>query len=606
MKNWRKMLLMLFVLILSVGMLAACGDKDDDDDEDDDKPKKEIDYEINDPEKLKVSEETVPSRTWLWHSDNLDLAVWYDGAAVMAETDKYWRCDEYDNKYDIYIVPKSTKKVEELADAFDAAVSFLAGLDEDHDDVKDFTDVKIADIKPEKETVFDKIIYGSVITCKRGGKDLELPVILEMYEERYVIYIVDEKEEGTADLPLQYILKTLRLGTNTYNGIEGDSLGKKATPTPIPVDPTPTETPEPTPTAEPTPTEVPATPTPTETPEPTPTEVPATPTPAEDPFAMKEYKHPNLPITIQVPVAADLFEDDTSMYYETEEYDFEFWAMNMYDDGIVMDSVAFSQIFNKDNQEEALADVLDLDYVKLASGAEATIFNDIDGMTGFYLPLEKILMEFDNETIEGDGFVFVVNARGGVGVYVMVGVVRGESFGSMSDKGSEILNLLTSSSMSLKQSAPMDGEYTIYKDRFADGVGVVAVYETGSYDKVEKTDDGIAFYLDEDHTSYFLLEHFVPKSGLTTEDKVLEYLKEINGDKYTYSSISDVKGFFPYRNMKISYTDEGEDHVDDIYCYMDENGEMWMLEAVGLADTVEEYEDELDTLIWSIHEHWDY
>lgn len=606
MKNWRKMLLMLFVLILSVGMLAACGDKDDDDDDDDDKPKKEIDYEINDPEKLKVSEETVPSRTWLWHSDSLDLAVWYDGAAVMAETDKYWRCDEYDNKYDIYIVPKSTKKVEELADAFDAAVSFLSGLDEDHDDVKDFTDVKIADIKPEKETVFDKIIYASVITCKRGGKDLELPVILEMYEERYVIYIVDEKEEGTADLPLQYILKTLRLGTNAYEGIEGDSLGQKATPTPVEADPTPTNTPEPTPTEtpEPTPTETPE-PTPTETPEPTPTETPV-PTPDVDPYATTEYKHSKLPITLQVPAAVEVNENGTSMYFETEEYDFEFWAMNYHDGGIVMDSIGFSQLFNKENRDEALAEVLEFDEVSIPSDAEATIFSDIDGMSGYYLPLEKIRIEFDNETIQGDGFMFVVNARGDVGVYIMVGVLRGESFGNLSDKASQNLNFLTSVAMSLKQTDKLDGDYVIYKDRFSDGTGVVVVYEEGSYDEVEKTDDGIAFYLDEDHTSYFLLDHFVPKEGLTTEDKVLEYLKELNGDKYTYSSISDVKGFFPYRNMKISFTEEGEDHVDDIYCYMDENGEMWMLEAVGLAGIVEEFEDELSTLIWSIHEHWDY
>ena len=238
-KRLLHLLLLLGVLMLSVFVLTACGD--DDDDDDDDEPKKKIDYEINDPEKLKVSEETVPAGTWLWHSDTLDLACWYDGAAVMAETSKYWRCDEYDNKYDIYIYPKSTKKIGEPADAFDAAVSFLKDLDEDFDDEKDFTDVKLADVEPQKEEMFDKVLYGSIITAKRGGEDLELPVILEMYEKRCVIYIVDEKEDGSSDYPLTVILKTLRLGTDTYKDIKGNSLGS-LTPTAAP---TPEEMPTP-------------------------------------------------------------------------------------------------------------------------------------------------------------------------------------------------------------------------------------------------------------------------------------------------------------------------------------------------------------------------
>ena len=75
---------------------------------------------------------------------------------------------------------------------------------------------------------------------------------------------------------------------------------------------------------------------------------------------------------------------------------------------------------------------------------------------------------------------------------------------------------------------------------------------------------------------------------------------------YTVSDIAEYQGRMAYNWIRVDYSADGVDYCENIFVSMDSNGDIWMLDLYGTIENVEAQDDNLDNMLWSLHEHWDY
>ena len=597
MKNkWFRYLMLFFVLVLTVGMLAACGDDDDDDDDDDkDDKKKKIDYVVND-EKLPVSEDMVPVGYWLWKDEEQGISCWYPGECTPGGRYGEYATFEAYGEYKIYIQTKTTKKVSKLADAVDAAVKFASKLDDNMDDEPDYESVEKKGDATKVEFA-GKTLYGQMLDAKKGGEAKSCFVAVEMYEDEYVIYFVTEEEEDAAVPAFQLLAGTIRLDTKAYEGINGNSLGvptptSGAAPTDGPDAPTPT---------------VSATPTPTEEPSPTPTEEPSpTPSPAPTEAVMKTFEHSDMNFSIDFPSDSYVEEFDNGVCAETDDGMIYVAYRNMFNEGSVENSADFFSIAGDD--PDVLSELLYLDGLTFLPGSEASEF-DINGAKAATIPLATMVWdETDDEFGRGCGRAYIINCKDAVGVYYAWYIVENAKYDSMTDAQKNVVALFDSCIQSLKQKgSPISIDYKSYKDRMPDGAGFQFLYENGVIKSVEKDPNGYGyrFYFNDEKQGYLLIQHFTP-----TQKTVEEYFNAVksglNDPKYNFTATKEHQGRMTYTNWTLTYESNGYSLVEDTYVTLNSDGEMWYVLLFATEDGAEEQADFLDDVLWSLHEHFDY
>ncbi|MBR5712750.1 MAG: hypothetical protein IKX54_04060 [Lachnospiraceae bacterium] len=592
-KRWLRWLALMLVFVLSVGMLAACGDDDDDDDSD---KKKKADYAVND-EKLEVSEDMVPVGYWLWKSENLGLSIWYPGEALMAERSNYWKC-VCDDTYEIYIREKSTKKVSTTEDAFGQLAAFLEDVDEDMDDKSDFTDVKVAE-ESEKVKLNGKVLYKSSVTATKNDKEKTMDAYVEMYEDSFVMYVIDEQVEGSAKNVFPLLVQTLRLDPEAYEGIQGNSLGvptptagaDDVTPTPTPEEPTPTPTEEPTP--EPTPTDTP-------TPTPTPTQAVSGTT--------KLYTHDDLHFTIQLPADAELDEFDNGVFAETENGALLIYYRNSYENGIIQDIYDLAQLYSEaEDKQYFIEDVFSLDVIK--GEGEGTPFNDINGVECFTVPFDHGEFIDDVEYI-GCGRYALYEAKDNIGAFIAWYIVNGADYNTMTDDQKKINAMFSECLLSLNQlESPIDWETKVYKDRLQDGTGYIFTCDAEALKSSEADPGGYGyrFYYNTQKQGYLLVEHLHLNSTIKTAKDYYEHQQSsLNDPKYVFSDMSEYDGRMDYTCWLVSYQVNGIDVSEYVNVTITDDGDMWSIVLFGTKDDTEEQEELLDDVLWSLHEHFDY
>ncbi|MBQ3980178.1 MAG: hypothetical protein II634_05235, partial [Lachnospiraceae bacterium] len=486
--------------------------------------------------------------------------------------------------------------------AIDAAISFVGDIDDNIDEKPDFEDVK-AEGDPEKVKLGEKTLYAQIVTASVDGEKVHLPIFLEMYKDRYIIYFMYEITEDSGELAIETIIATTRLGADAYKGINGNPLGQP-TPTgaePTGTEPTPTEAPDPTPTDEPTPT-----PTPTEAATPTPT---ATPTPAA--ATTQTFTHSKMKFTIDLPGDAEIEEFETGVYAETDYGMLYLSYKNNYNDGIVLNAADFYALAGSDANK--LADLLYLDGVEFLSGAESTDFT-INGVKASTVPLAHMIWDADDEDFgRGCGRFYIYECKDAIGVYYGWYIIDGAKYdGSMTTEQKNTQLSFDAALQSLKQTgSPLVVDYHVYEDRMPDGTGIVMVYEEGAikghtYDGNSKENSlGYKYYYNDEKNGYLDIQHFKPKQS--TVEAYFENMKNSLSDpKYHFSATSEFQGRFKWTHWTLSYEVNGNDYLEETYVSMDENGELWFVLLFGLKDKVEEQDTLIEDVLWSLNTHYNY
>ncbi|MCR5086711.1 MAG: hypothetical protein K6B39_04905 [Lachnospiraceae bacterium] len=588
-KRWLRYLALMLVLILSVGMLAACGDDDDDDDDDSGK-KKDPDYTVN--EVLPVSEDMVPVGYWNWHDPGLNLSCWYPGAATPGlRGSEYFTFEDY-GKYKIYVAPKSTKKISSLEDAVNGAVKFVGRIDENMDDEGDFGDVKAG--KAEKITIGGKTLYKTEITYTADGAEKKSDAFLEMYEDVYVIYFANETEKGSAAQPMELIATTIRPSDNAYEGIEGNSLG---VPTPTPEGPVPTDepgNPTPTPADEPTDTPTP-TPEPEETPTPTLTEAVAAGT---ENYVCEDYN-----FSIDFPADAYVEEFEGGFYAETDDGILYIEYVLDYDDGVVEN---YDDFWNGVVLTPVdLYSILYLEKATYVAADDAKTFT-VNGAKTYSGKLKDMVWDSDEEFGRGAGQFYVYECKESFGVFVGWYLIDGSQYDNFTEQQKALAEEYDKCMRSLKQTGPqIISTVKMYEGKLPAGDKFTFLYTDGDFATVEEdaNNNALRFWFNEAAEGYVQVSLVRPKMTL---EKYFETLKNyFDSSVYHFSDLESYPGRLPYQHSTVTYTIDEVDYRDEIYLSMDDmddgDQELWFVEIYGTKDSVEEHEDFIDEVLWSLH-----
>ena len=339
---------------------------------------------------------------------------------------------------------------------------------------------------------------------------------------------------------------------------------------------------------------------PTEEPSVSPTEVP---TSKPDDLSVREYSHSKLPFTVKLPSAAVISETDDAVLAETEEYMIYAFGMDSFDNGIVMNEMDFIPLSFNEEQVDPAEKMLRLKTASIPKEAEATFYNSINDVGGFYCRLEK--MEFvkqDGTGITGNGSVMIYGAKGNIGAYVVLEILKDTATDSSSERTGKIYEMLKLCSLSLKQTGNMKDGFVVWTDTIADEIDVCAVFKNDVIKGTDKTEDGILLYYNEEKNGSFLIRHYSQLKSTDAEEQIKTIIAELKKDGVSFSEIEDVKGEKDYKKVKMSYQSEGKECQEVICVATDENGSVWVVDLYGTKQDVEAQESNLSILLWSLDE----
>ena len=257
------------------------------------------------------------------------------------------------------------------------------------------------------------------------------------------------------------------------------------------------------------------------------------------------------------------------------------------------------------DQEKAVIayDMLHLEGFTIAPDTEAELYNNVNGTTGFFCPMTKISFEDrDGGKCSGDGFTMVYAKKGGVGVYVVIGIVK-DNEDNTAVRKKELASILRTCAFSLQQSEDVKEEYVIWKETMPDEVDVKAVYKPGAIIDFVPEEKGFGLYFDEAKEGNFLIQHFELMGDATSEKYVQSIIDRMSENHaVSFTDIEEVRGKMVYKTTTMSYENNGKQMREIICVSVNEGGSTWLVDLYGTAEEVEAQKENLDILLWSLQE----
>ncbi len=320
-------------------------------------------------------------------------------------------------------------------------------------------------------------------------------------------------------------------------------------------------------------------------------------------FDSSFIQHEKMQITLAVPQDALFKDSDNEWFAETSEYLLYIFGMDDYNDGIVYDEKEIITAINAKDKAVIAKDMLRLEDFSIPSDTQVELFNNVNGTTGFFCPMTKISFEDrDGGKCSGDGFTMVYAKKGGVGVYVVIGIVK-DGADNTAERKTELKSILRSCAFSLQQSEDAKEEYVVWKETMPDEVDVKAVYKPGVVTEVVTEEKGFCLYYDEAKEGNYLIQHFELLGDASSEKYVQSIIDRLSeNDAVSFTDIEEVRGKMVYKTTTMSYENNGQKMQEIICVSVDEKGSTWLVDLYGTAAEVEAQKENLEILLWSLQE----
>ena len=318
-----------------------------------------------------------------------------------------------------------------------------------------------------------------------------------------------------------------------------------------------------------------------------------------DSVPVKTYRHGILPVAIEVPESANVVETDDDMFVNSPEYALYAFGMDTYNGGIVYDE---SEILSFLTQQNSIAnDMIRLRDFTVDQNSRIKVYENINGTSGFLYPMSGMVFESrSGDKCEGSGFAFVCKAKRGIGVYVVLGIVKGTV---SSEQSTKVQNLLENCAFSLKQDDYGEGEFEFLKETMPDETGFRLAYRKGTVTAVEKYGEGYSLYYDNAKKEGFNIGHDTVLSGVTSSDYLKSIIDAISENEgVTFSETDFVRGKMEYRKVTMSYKRDEQEMQEVICVSVSDEGSLWIVDLYGTAEDVAAQQENLTTLLWSLTE----
>ena len=314
-------------------------------------------------------------------------------------------------------------------------------------------------------------------------------------------------------------------------------------------------------------------------------------------------QHEKMPITVEVPQDSIVTDSENEWFAETSEYLLYIFGMYEYNNGIIYDEKEIVKANNDQDKPVIAYDMLHLEGFTIASDTEAELYNNVNGTTGFFCPMTKISFEDrDGGKCSGDGFTMAYAKKGGVGVYVVIGIVKDNADNTAARK-KELASILRTCAFSLQQSEDVKEEYVIWKETMPDEVDVKAVYKPGAIIDFVPEEKGFGLYFDEAKEGNFLIQHFELMGDTSSEKYIQSIIDRMSENPaVSFTDIEEVRGKMIYKSTTMSYENNGQQMKEIICVSVNEEGSTWLVDLYGTAEEVESQKENLDILLWSLTE----
>lgn len=322
-------------------------------------------------------------------------------------------------------------------------------------------------------------------------------------------------------------------------------------------------------------------------------------------LSVKTYRHGVMPIELELPETAKIVETEDDVYAETSEYMIYVFGMDSYNGGIIYNEMDVVALLNAGEQISVAQDVLRLRGFKVPENTDAQLYDCINGMKGFFCRLSEMQFESKSgEKCSGDGFMMSYGKNEGVGIYVILGILKNSKADSLNERGKEVLNLLKTCALSLRETAEAEEEYIVWQESLTEEISVKAAFKQKMVPEVEKTGEGFCLYYNEAKEGFILLQHFSTVAGISSEEYLESIVSGFKGEGITFSEPEPFRGKMEYRKVTMSYTnsDTGAEMQEIICVTVDEKGSGWIVELFGTKQNVSDQQENLGVLLWSLQE----
>ena len=315
------------------------------------------------------------------------------------------------------------------------------------------------------------------------------------------------------------------------------------------------------------------------------------------------FQHEKMPIKVEFPEDALIKDTENEWFADTSEYLLYVFEMDDYNDGIIYDEKEIIKAINDQEKAVIAYDMLHLEGFTIAPDTEAELYNNVNGTTGFFCPMTKISFEDrDGGKCSGDGFTMAYAKKGGVGVYVVIGIVKDNADNTAARK-KELASILRTCAFSLQQSEDVKEEYVIWKETMPDKVDVKAVYKPGVVTEFVPEEKGYCLYYDEAKEGNFLVQHFELMGDASSEKYVQSIIDRLSENPaVSFTDIEEVRGKMVYKTTTMSYENNGQQMQEIICVSVNDEGSTWLVDLYGTAEEVESQKENLDILLWSLQE----
>ncbi len=313
-------------------------------------------------------------------------------------------------------------------------------------------------------------------------------------------------------------------------------------------------------------------------------------------FSAERIIHSGLDISMIYPEEALVTEDEDELTMETSDYLLYVFGTDTYNGGCLNLSDVITALSVAD-QSEIAKDILRLKDYTMSQDVKADIYNDINGMRGFFCPFSSVEYISDFGTVfKGNGFVMAYEKTKEAGVYVVLGIQNDQV---SSDK--DMRHKLEKCARSLTKIQDTQ-EYKLWAEEMPDGVKAKALFKENAITEVIPEEKGFCLFFDEEKNGSFLIQHFNVMGHSSSEKYLQSIIDDLAESGAMFSEIEEVRGKMTYRKSTMSYSNEGHDVKEIICVSVNENGSTWLVDLYGTAEEVEAQKENLVILLWSLQE----
>ena len=319
-------------------------------------------------------------------------------------------------------------------------------------------------------------------------------------------------------------------------------------------------------------------------------------------YTTKIYRPDILSAEIAFPEDATVEQKEDAMIAETPEYLLYVFKMNTYNGGAVFNEMDLLALLNDTDDRIIAKDMLRLRDFELLDDQTIVVYENLNNMRAVYCPMTKMeFMDESEQSYNGDGFTLIYGKKDDIGVYVVIGIVKGYDRQKSDEQNKKTEEIIKTCAMGLKSDPEEEKKYEILTDRMPDETDMTVAYKKDTIKNVRKASDGIYLFLNEAETEYILIRHQNMLGSISTEEQMENLASDLKKKEgITLSDIISINGRYNYKTVNM---DLPGDMKETLCINVDDKGSLWSVDLYTSSANADSGLEVLFDILWTLKEN---